>query len=232
MRALYQGTDFMKYFFAKDPTVTIANLTREQFVEYLYQSQYYNSIIGSNDPDLTPFHKAGGKLISMHGLVSYPVPFPLPFPFLFPSPLVLFLSFLLFSLLYDVRSSWYTVLTQVVRQADELLPDHQTAEYYDAVDKITGNVHDFFRYFEVPGMGHCQGGKSGQPNQLMQQLMDWVEKGTAPESTPVKLNVSNTIHNRILCPYPQRAEFNRGCGDPTKEHCWSCKTRKPCKKAR
>ncbi|TPX13881.1 uncharacterized protein E0L32_005825 [Thyridium curvatum] len=178
------GTDFMKYFFAKDPMVTIANLTREQFVEYLYQSQYYNSIIGSNDPDLTPFHKAGGKLISMHGL------------------------------------------------ADELLPDHQTAEYYDAVDKITGNVHDFFRYFEVPGMGHCQGGKSGQPNQLMQQLMDWVEKGTAPESTPVKLNVSNTIHNRILCPYPQRAEFNRGCGDPTKEHCWSCKARKPCKKAR
>ena len=91
------------------------------------------------------------------------------------------------------------------------------------MDELTGNAHDFYRYFEVPGLGHCAGGKSGQPVRIMQQLMDWVEKGKAPDSSPVKLNATGSeIHERIICPFPQRAKFDEACGDPAEAECWSC----------
>lgn len=118
--------------------------------------------------------------------------------------------------------------TNEIFQADELLPDSQTSAYYDEVDKLTGNAHEFYRYFQVPGLGHCGGGKSGQPNHIMQQLVDWVEKGIAPDTTAVKVNVSNTIQDRILCAYPQRTVYVDSCGNPASTECWSC--RKSCKK--
>lgn len=54
-------------------------------------------------------------------------------------------------------------------------------------------------------MEHCMGGPVGQPNQLFRQLQAWVENGTAPESTPLKLRLlDGEVEERILHPYPER----------------------------
>ncbi|KAF4839007.1 putative feruloyl esterase [Colletotrichum tropicale] len=107
--------------------------------------------------------------------------------------------------------------------ADTVIPPGSTEEYYNAVAGVTPDIQDFFRYFEAPGLTHCFGGKSGQPNNLFQQLRDWVEEGTAPEKTPIKFNVGpDETQNRILCPYPQKAQYVASCGDAALEKCWSC----------
>lgn len=97
-----------------------------------------------------------------------------------------------------------------------------TEKYYKDVAAGDPDVHDFYRYYEVPGMGHCVGGLSHQPTSLFGQLRAWVENGTAPESTPVKLNVTGGhVHDRILCPYPKKAQLS-ACDNPAIEKCWEC----------
>ncbi|GJC86075.1 putative feruloyl esterase ARB_07085 [Colletotrichum liriopes] len=106
--------------------------------------------------------------------------------------------------------------------ADNIIPPGGTEDYYNAVTDIIPEVHDFYRYFEAPGLGHCFGGASDSPTGLFQQLRNWVENGTAPEKTPIKITVGNTTHDRILCPYPQTSVFSKECGDVSKDKCWSC----------
>lgn len=69
-------------------------------------------------------------------------------------------------------------------------------------------------------------GASGQPESLFEQLRAWVENGTAPEETPVKItDLDRVQQDRILCPYPRRAEFVDRCGEPGDAGCWSCENR-------
>ncbi|KAH7121806.1 Tannase/feruloyl esterase [Dactylonectria estremocensis] len=107
--------------------------------------------------------------------------------------------------------------------ADEVISPKGTEQYYEAVTKLIPDIHNFYRYFEAPGLGHCVGGPSGQPDQIFRQLQDWVERGIAPESTPVELKVpGNETHDRILCPYPEEARLNSTCGNAASTGCWSC----------
>ncbi|OAQ65869.2 tannase and feruloyl esterase [Pochonia chlamydosporia 170] len=97
---------------------------------------------------------------------------------------------------------------------DELVPFRSTEHYYNSVSKVVPHTHDFYRLFEVPGLSHCVGGQSQQPVRLFAQLREWVEKGTAPAWSPVKLNVTGGhVHDRIICPYPQTARLS-ACRDP------------------
>lgn len=64
--------------------------------------------------------------------------------------------------------------------ADTTIPPKNTEKYYNDVLKHNDNVSDFFRYFEVPGVGHCSGGEGPLPNVALEQLMAWVENKTAP----------------------------------------------------
>ncbi|KAI2473579.1 tannase and feruloyl esterase [Annulohypoxylon bovei var. microspora] len=41
--------------------------------------------------------------------------------------------------------------------ADSVVPVQHTTLYYDRTVKAMGNIDDFFRYFQIPGMGHCWG---------------------------------------------------------------------------
>lgn len=112
-----------------------------------------------------------------------------------------------------------------VSQIDELLPSKGTTKYYNKVSALTPEVHDFYRHFEVPGMGHCAGGASGNPVGLFDQLRAWVENGTAPDQTPVKVtDLKGTETDRILCPYPQVAVLGRNCSveSDIDLECWSC----------
>lgn len=69
---------------------------------------------------------------------------------------------------------------------------------------IHPDVHDFYRLFEAPGLGHCQGGVGGYPARSFNALVDWVEKGIAPDKLEA-INVAN--RTSLLCPYPQKAVF-------------------------
>lgn len=111
-------------------------------------------------------------------------------------------------------------------QADNIIPPKNTEHYYNAVTSLMPDAQDFYRYFDVPGLGHCMAGASGQPESLFEQLRAWVENGTAPEETPVKItDLEENVQDRILCPYPKRAEFDSSCGDPGNPGCWSCQDR-------
>ncbi|KAK1975176.1 tannase and feruloyl esterase [Colletotrichum cereale] len=106
---------------------------------------------------------------------------------------------------------------------DELLPSKGTGKYHNEVATVVPGSHNFYRHFEVPGMGHCSGGVSGGPLGLFDQLRAWVENGTAPDQVPVNVtDPEGNLQSRILCAYPQKAVFDRGCGVVAEARCWSC----------
>ncbi|KAH6847539.1 Tannase/feruloyl esterase [Chaetomium sp. MPI-CAGE-AT-0009] len=107
---------------------------------------------------------------------------------------------------------------------DPLIPAGATRQYYGEVTALLPDTPDFYRHYELPGLGHCFGRASGQPTSLFDQLRAWVENGTAPEHTPVDVKVlDGSVHHRIVCPYPQIAKFDKdGCENPAEARCWSC----------
>jgi feruloyl esterase len=60
----------------------------------------------------------------------------------------------------------------------------------------------------VPGMSHCGGGVATDRFDAVTALVDWVEKGKAPESIRAARVVNNQeVRSRPLCPYPQVARY-------------------------
>ncbi|KAJ8125456.1 hypothetical protein O1611_g8183 [Lasiodiplodia mahajangana] len=94
--------------------------------------------------------------------------------------------------------------------ADEITPPQGTEHYYNEVTKSTRDTEGFYRYFQVPGLGHCYGGNGGQPNYVFDALRAWVENGTAPDTIPIDVPRIGQARRRVLCPYPQRIRLNVG----------------------
>lgn len=92
--------------------------------------------------------------------------------------------------------------------ADEVIPTRGSAHYYEAVLAQNADVTDFFRHFEAPGVGHCAAGAGPMPNSALEQLMDWVENGIAPET--LDAYSLTTGMQRPLCPYPSEQAYNGG----------------------
>lgn len=79
------------------------------------------------------------------------------------------------------------------------------------------DVESFWRYFEAPGLGHCSGGKGGQPLTTFDSLRRWVEQGIAPDTLTVNFNGTDGKEQaRILCPYPAKAVYQGGQTDDVK----------------
>jgi len=99
--------------------------------------------------------------------------------------------------------------------ADPVVPLADVVDYYESVLKRMGGVHatqSFFRYFEVPGMGHCRGGNAPTVFDPLQALDRWVVKGDAPERiVAAQLSGDHMGRTRPLCPYPQVAR-HEGAG--------------------
>jgi hypothetical protein len=82
--------------------------------------------------------------------------------------------------------------------------------------KESGNAANFARLFVVPGMNHCSGGPSTDNFDMFPVVVNWVEKGAAPDS--VVANASSpgffgvASRSRPLCPYPKQTRYN-GSGD-------------------
>jgi hypothetical protein len=69
-------------------------------------------------------------------------------------------------------------------------------------------------------MSYYTGGRSGNLINLFDQLRAWVENGTKPENIPVDItDLTGALQYCILCPYPQRAIFDKGCGASAEAQC-------------
>ena len=107
--------------------------------------------------------------------------------------------------------------------ADTALNPMMGVEYYEAALRATGESTDgFFRLFMVPGMFHCGGGLGVSRADYLSALMNWVERGEAPE----RINAARVVRGRTemtrpLCPYPQVAVYD-GQGDPTSSESFAC----------
>jgi Tannase and feruloyl esterase len=94
--------------------------------------------------------------------------------------------------------------------ADTILQPMMGVNYYEqAVAKNGSDTTQFFRLFMAPGMGHCGGGIGPDRHDAMTAIIDWVEKGKAPDSMLASRVVDNrVVRTRPLCPYPQVARYS------------------------
>ncbi|KAJ5930614.1 Tannase feruloyl esterase [Penicillium verhagenii] len=67
--------EWVKFFLKKDPEYDISSITKEDVYDLLHEAQsWYQSIISTDDPDLSGLKRSGGKMISWHGTVDQLVP--------------------------------------------------------------------------------------------------------------------------------------------------------------
>jgi feruloyl esterase len=100
--------------------------------------------------------------------------------------------------------------------ADPVLQPLAGVHYYEqAILRNGPDTPQFFRLFMVPGMSHCAGGVATDRFDAVTALVDWVEKGKAPDSIRAVRVVDNRpVRSRPLCPYPQVARYQgRGSTD-------------------
>ena len=77
--------------------------------------------------------------------------------------------------------------------ADPVLQPMVGVNYYEqALARNGTDTPQFFRLFMVPGMGHCAGGVATDRFDAVTALVDWVEKGKAPDS----IRAARVVNNR------------------------------------
>ncbi|KXH35619.1 hypothetical protein CSAL01_02842 [Colletotrichum salicis] len=100
--------------------------------------------------------------------------------------------------------------------ADQSISPGGTLRYYNTVaDVVEGNITFFYKYYHVPGLEHCWGGRGGAARGYFRAASGLVENGTELGSSPVTVTLSNgSTQKQMLCPYPQKARFDGGFGGP------------------
>jgi feruloyl esterase len=100
-----------------------------------------------------------------------------------------------------------------------------TLGYYEKMSRDNAGldkVKNWSRLFLVPGMGHCQGGTATVDGfDMLSAIVDWVEKGKAPDSVVAKSRTA-PARSRPLCAYPAYAQYN-GTGDPQDAKNFTCR---------
>jgi feruloyl esterase len=95
--------------------------------------------------------------------------------------------------------------------SDPVFSINDTVAWYREVDQLNGGqAAEFVRVFAVPGMAHCGGGPSTDHYNAFDALVDWVEKGTAPERIVATAGPASPWPRRTrpLCPYPKQAKHD------------------------
>jgi hypothetical protein len=112
-------------------------------------------------------------------------------------------------------------------QSDQLVPTQGTVDYRKKVERRFGGsqrVDDFYRLFLLPGVAHCGGGPGAQPTDALGALVDWVEKGKAPETLATSATrADGTVVRRDVCTYPHVTRYTGG--DPAAAASYRCVTR-------
>jgi feruloyl esterase len=106
--------------------------------------------------------------------------------------------------------------------ADQILQPMMGVTYYEQVVASNPNAREFARLFMMPGVAHCGGGVGPDRNDAVTAVIDWVEKGAAPD-TLVASKVINgaVVRTRPLCPFPQVARY-KGQGSIDEASNFSC----------
>lgn len=121
--------------------------------------------------------------------------------------------------------------------SDPIFSSDDTTAWYETLrTSNNGDASDFARFYRVPGMNHCSGGPATDQFDMLTPLVNWVEKGQAPDSVTasargagnaggVNADVPATWsanRTRPLCAYPKVARYN-GSGDVENASSFSCK---------
>jgi hypothetical protein len=169
--------DWFRLFLATDPDFNVSAMSLEDYSHYLRRGiQLYNSIIGTNDPDISTFRERGGKLLSYHEL------------------------------------------------QDDFIPTKGSSDYFDRVRSLDPDVNDYFRLFLAPSVQHCLPGSGYHPTGVLDALVQWTERGIAPDHLGA-LNISEidpmtgqlmedrnatTQRGRPVCLYPRVEQYLGG----------------------
>jgi pimeloyl-ACP methyl ester carboxylesterase len=96
-------------------------------------------------------------------------------------------------------------------EADSLIFPRGTVNYFERVLDANGGpqqLNQFARLFMAPGVGHCGGGDGPSPVDLFETLVNWVEKGVAPETIRAsRRRDDGTALSRPLCAFPNVAKW-------------------------
>ena len=98
--------------------------------------------------------------------------------------------------------------------ADTAVVPQMSIAYYDSVVEKMGakETRDFYKLYMVPGMFHCGGGVGCSTVDWLTPMVDWMEKGVAPETLiGSRIDGGETKRTRPICPYPQVAKY-KGTG--------------------
>jgi feruloyl esterase len=134
--------------------------------------------------------------------------------------------------------------------SDSCCIDLELLKYYKDSSASVGGMSEMnkiAKFYRIPGMAHCGGGTGPQdtPDKLLEAMIDWVEKGKAPDAVvahrgdrakplfadPTTGTVSGVVvppatgepRDFLLCPYPQVAKFNGKQGGEFEAANWSCR---------
>jgi feruloyl esterase len=120
--------------------------------------------------------------------------------------------------------------------SDPIFSSDDTTAWYNALRTANGgDASNFSRYFNVPGMNHCSGGPTADQFDMLTPLVDWVERGKAPDSVQASVRASgnagganadlpagwSATRSRPLCPYPKAAKY-KGSGGIEDAASFSC----------
>ena len=106
--------------------------------------------------------------------------------------------------------------------ADESVPYTEMINEFAAMEKQFPDLASWARLYAIPGLMHCTGGlgPDDAPDQLLEAMADWVEKGTPPQApVATRMGAAKTI---LLCPEPKRARLKSPGADPSKAENWVC----------
>lgn len=109
--------------------------------------------------------------------------------------------------------------------ADPIFSSDDTTAWYDGLREANGgDASSFARFYRVPGMNHCGNGPATEQFDMLTPLVNWVERGQAPDSVTASVRGPGNAggvnadvpaswsanRTRPLCPYPKAASFKGG----------------------
>lgn len=107
--------------------------------------------------------------------------------------------------------------------SDAALPATRTVEYFDEVRARDPRADEYARLYLLPGVLHGAGGSGTDQVDWNSIIVDWVERGTAPQTVVArKLDAAGAVvRTRPLCPYPAKAAYT-GSGDVNEVGSFEC----------
>jgi len=109
--------------------------------------------------------------------------------------------------------------------SDPWFSANDTIDYYARLTAANGGsaqVMNWSRLYLAPGMGHCGGGAATLDTfDLLGAVVDWVEKGTAPDAVTAT-GRAFPGRSRPMCAYPKHAQY-KGSGDAEDAKNFECR---------